>query len=168
MNNKGMTTIELITSFILASIVLIILFNVVISLKDMYISNRVKTELLIKQANLSRSLNKEITSGKIVSAVDETIQDDSKIYSFTIDGIVKELIIKDDEISFDGYTYLLDNSTSSKGVENEYVSTVSLSDSNLLIIDIPIENNMDDHNYGVKVVYRFNAGDITLNLQNNI
>ena len=36
MNNKGMTTIELITSFALATVIFIILFNLLLLLKDIY------------------------------------------------------------------------------------------------------------------------------------
>ena len=164
MNNKGMTVIELITSFVLASIVFIILFNVILSLKDVYVDNGLKTKLLIEQANLSRSLNKEINSSKTIISINKSVDEQSLNYTFTYsDGTSKTLIINDGEITFDGFTYELEDNITSKGIDNDYISVKPLSTFNLLIIDIPVESSSVSGNYGVKVVYRF-TDNIELNL----
>ena len=161
MNNKGMTTIELITSFVLASIVFILLFNVVLSLKDVYITNKLTTKLLINQANLSRSLNKEINSHKEIISI--TKVNDEYVFTYS-DGVVKTLSISEEEIVFDNYTYTFDNDTKLEILDN-YVSIKPLTNSNLLIIDLPISNTSLEGNYGTKVVYQYDSNLVNVSLE---
>ncbi|MBE6139807.1 MAG: hypothetical protein E7174_04870 [Firmicutes bacterium] len=60
MNNKGLTLVELITTFALTAAIVVLLINVVVVIKNVYSNTTVKTELYIKQANLSNILNSKI------------------------------------------------------------------------------------------------------------
>ena len=62
-NNSGFTIIELITSFSLTMVVLIFLFNIVVILKETYVDNSVKSELIINQSLLSTALNEDLYNG---------------------------------------------------------------------------------------------------------
>ena len=58
MNNKGFTMVELIASFSLTSIIVVMLLQIVFSLKEIQEYSDVKTELLTKQATISNKINK--------------------------------------------------------------------------------------------------------------
>ena len=53
MNKKGFTLIELITTFALASVIIVILVNIIGIIKEMYVKTDVKSKLLVEQSNLS-------------------------------------------------------------------------------------------------------------------
>ena len=46
MKNKGFTVVEMLSAFTLSSIIIIILFQLIINLKELYMSSGIKTELL--------------------------------------------------------------------------------------------------------------------------
>ena len=53
MNNKGLTLVELITTFALTSVIVVLLINIVVVIKNVYSKSDIKTELYINQSNLS-------------------------------------------------------------------------------------------------------------------
>ena len=59
LNKKGFTLIELITTFALASVLIIILINIIIVIKNIYSKNDIRSELLLEQSNLSNLINKK-------------------------------------------------------------------------------------------------------------
>ena len=58
-NQNGFTIIELITSFSLTMVVLVFLFNIVIIMKETYMTNTDKSELIVNQSLLSTALNED-------------------------------------------------------------------------------------------------------------
>ena len=174
MNNRGITTIELITSFVLASVIFVILFNVVLMIKDVYSENGIKTELLINQANLSTSLNEKINNDHTLLEPSFNYDSEKEIYTyiFNVDGedISLNICIKENNqyISFNNYTYELsdkvyiDTPIINDGIkigDSDFVYTVGVTDeavfNTMLVIDIPIKSKKVDGNYGVKVVYQY-------------
>lgn len=168
MNNKGMTTVELIASFSLATIIFIILFNLTISLKNIYMDSGIKTNYLIEQANLSSALNSSINSQSTINSVElNTNNDKYTEYSLTIDNEIKPLVIDQNnrKITYDKYTYNYDNKTKIKIDTTKYVTCNNIGpfihmSNNLLIIDIPIYVNNYNENLGVKVLYQINDNEI--------
>ena len=57
MNNKGLTLIELITTFALSAVIIVLLINVVASIRTVYSKVSIKSDLYITQSNLSTALN---------------------------------------------------------------------------------------------------------------
>ncbi len=57
MNNNGFTVVELLTSFALASVVMILLTNILLTIKENYLQNKMEVELESQVALLSRTLN---------------------------------------------------------------------------------------------------------------
>ena len=85
----------------------ILLFNVVLSLKDVYITNKLTTKLLINQANLSNQINSKVLEEEITS-IDLC---DLSTYCYKIkytDDKTLNLVIKEKSISFGNYTYKLE------------------------------------------------------------
>lgn len=66
-NNKGFTVVELIISFSLTAVILILLFQIVLSLKDIYVSSGIKTEILVKNSNLLRSIQTDLQGKSLIS-----------------------------------------------------------------------------------------------------
>lgn len=60
LDNRGFTIIELITSFSLTMVILVFLFNIVIILKENFVYNSLKSELIINQSLMSTALNEDL------------------------------------------------------------------------------------------------------------
>ena len=161
-NNKGFTLVELITSFALASVIMIFIFNIVVLLKNNYISKSVRTDLLIKQSLLSQKINEDFKSNNIkdVVACDNT----KKCYEVTFaDDTKKRITISADDktITYGDYVYEISSASYTNKI-NVTVKKITASDNtlndSLLVIDIPIYNKKyANTNFGVKVVYQFNS-----------
>lgn len=162
MNKKGFTLVELITSFALASVIMIFIFNIVVILKQNYISKSVRTDLMIKQALLSQKINEDFTNNNIKEVA--TCDSVKKCYEITFsDNSKKKLTVSSDDktITYGDYSYALTNSSYATkinvSVEKDNVTDITLNDS-ILIIDVPIYNKKYANvNFGVKVIYQFNS-----------
>ena len=58
MKNKGFTVIELVLTISLVSVVMIILFQIIFLVKNLYVESGVKVKLLQKQLVISEKINK--------------------------------------------------------------------------------------------------------------
>ena len=164
MNNKGFTLVELITTFAVASVVALILFNVVLSIKNTYSKANMKTNLLINQANLSNQVNSK--------ALDENIIEidlcDLSTYCYKIkytDGKTLNLVIKEKSVSFGNYTYKLENGSyvDLNNIKLSYKTFDGIIDSkdSILNIKVPIKSKqIENHDFGLNFVYLYNNGDI--------
>ena len=65
MNNKGFTVVELLASFTLTMIITTLLFEVVLELKDVYVSSELETAIKNENALIAREINKQIDNGNI-------------------------------------------------------------------------------------------------------
>jgi len=159
-NNKGFTIVELITSFALASVVMIFLFTIVMFLKNNFIVKSVKTDLLIKQSLFSKELNKDFRNNRLMSY--NTCGAKCFEYHFS-DGTTKQLIVSEsgDLIKYGDYTYELPNSSYAGTIHTsvEYFNVDNnLVNDGILVIDIPIKNKKyPNENFGVKIIYQFNS-----------
>ncbi len=166
MKKNGFTLVELITSFALASVIMIFIFNIVVILKQNYISKSVRTDLMIKQALLSQKINEDFTNNNIKDVI--TCDNVKKCYEITFaDDTKKKLTISADDKTItygndtDSYAYQLTNSSYATkinvSVKNVAVDDNTLSDS-ILVIDVPIYNKKyNNDNFGVKIIYQFNS-----------
>ena len=69
MNKKGFTVVELIVSFALVMIVVVILVQIVTIVKTLYLNAGIKTELLHKQAIMNRKISQRFNQKDIKAAV---------------------------------------------------------------------------------------------------
>lgn len=165
MNKKGFTVIELITTFALSTVIIIILINVVLMIKNIYSENNIKSELLIEQSNLSNLINKKFTKDNLKTY--EACNDSSFCYKFEfVDGTTSTLVVGDDYIKFDSYKYKIKSGTSigeSKlEITDVEVSSTEVNNS-ILVIKIPIINKIyPNEDFGINLVYQYNSNKITL------
>ena len=153
MKNKGFTLVELITTLALVATIIIILMNVVLTIKDLYFKYDTKTILYINQANLSKELNSKIKNNpyKYLSTTNPYTCNSSGCTFNRIDGTSPELSVTPQRISFDGYVYRFEDGTS--GSFNYNVVQVGGVDT-FLNIRIDINNVLyPGQNFGVNIVY---------------
>ncbi len=68
LNQKGFTIVELLTSFMLATVVLIFLFNILLSIKEGYLGHKENTDMATDQSFISRIINEDAHNYVLTSA----------------------------------------------------------------------------------------------------
>ena len=159
MDRKGFTLIELLPSLTLTSIVCILLFQVIFILKDIYTNDSIKTELLIKTANVSESINSIFRKNNI-----ETIRNcqinTSNCLKFTFkDGSSYELKLdrENKTITFGNFSAVLtDTSEIYDDLDACYFSVNNSTVYDTFIrIRIPVRDNLVEENFDINVVYQY-------------
>lgn len=146
MNSKGLTLVELIVTFALATGLVIILLNVLIIIKNNYQDTDVKTTLVVNQSTLSNLMNNAFRNDNLASY--STCEGDF-CYEFIFkDGTSSTLKIVNKRISFGEYIYDLDSSTN-------VVSPSLTIDNPYLVIKIPIKTKLyPNEDFGINLVYK--------------
>ena len=165
MNKKGFTLLELITSVTLTGVVCILLFQVIFSLKDIYTSDSIKTEILIKKSNVAKKIN-EIFENEISTIRDCENNKSANCLEFTtLNGSVYELELNRDKnyISFgDFVTKFSDTTVIYDDLDACYY--YSLVDNNtsyntFIKIRIPIEDSLLEEKFDINVIYQYSNND---------
>ena len=162
MKDKGFTLIELITTFALSAVIMILLINVI---RNIYSKTDIKTELYINQSNLSNLLNKKINNGNLNSYT--SCGNGEFCYEFKfLDGDSIRLTVEERRIKFGNFTYVLDKKTRAVNptLTKEFVVTEDInSNDSFLIIKIPIKNDLYPNiDFGINLVYQYNSSKVTL------
>lgn len=159
-NNKGFTVVELLVTFSLTMIIVIFLMQIIIVLKDIYVSNDVKTKLLNKQSILSYKINQEF----ITKRLDSSTKCGSNCINFIFyDGTTTKLEIDKEKktITFGDYkTELISGSEFGNIEVTSNIAVVNNPSFNnaILNINIPIYNKLfRNKNYGVNVNLQYNT-----------
>ena len=157
MNNKGFTLVELITTFAITSVIIIILMNVIVIIKDILSNTEIKTELYINQWNLSNAINSRIRNNENHLIEYDTCEDASFCYMFTFeDYTTSKLMIEDSVITFDKYVYKLDKNTKVIDPTLETIADTSTSNTHLdlIVLKIPIKSSIyPDLDFGITSIY---------------
>jgi len=160
MKKKGFTTVELVVSFALVMTIAVLLFQVVLNLKNLYVNSGMKTQLLNKQAIITNQINERLLEKKIDSYT--SCGEDCLRFVY-MDGTSEDLIVNKQEkyIEFaDNRTYLIDKSNFGSIVLDTYTTPVfqDYHNDSMLIINLPIYYNNDTKkDYGVRIVYQYNS-----------
>ena len=159
MNNKGLTLIELITTFALSAVIIVLLINVVVSIRNVYSKVSVKSDLYITQSNLSNALNSKLHGNQLDSY--EVCTDSTFCYNFTlVNGETLKLVVEENKITVGDQVYKLTGKTK---VANPSLTAgyIELNDeykgNDILVLKIPIINELYPNiDFGVNVVYLYN------------
>lgn len=159
MNNKGMTLVELITTFALTTVIVVLLINVIVVIRNIYSKASIKSELYINQSNLSIALNSKINNDNLDSYVECTDTSFCYIFNF-INGESIKLTVSDNQIKFGEVVYKLNEKTK---VENPSLSVEYLdlsensSGNNILVLKIPVICELYPNiDFGINLVYLYN------------
>ena len=160
LNNKGFTLVELITTFALSSVIIIILINIVIIMKENYVKIDMKSNLIIEQSNLSYLINSKFNKLELTGY--ETCFDTDFCYIFTFNGgDDSKLIVGNDFITFDNYTYKMFEGSiiGERFLEINNIETLTSEVNNsFLTIKIPITNSLyNNTNFGINFTYQYNS-----------
>ena len=149
MNNKGFTLVELITTFALTATLIVLLVNIVLVIKDIYVKYEIKTELLIKQGDLYTALYNRIDLGDSKEYTTKVSSCGSGCYRLTFDDTTHEdIVVTSKKITFGDFVY-----KAPKGVtfNSELVNTGNVAFKLLHIsINHQLYNNQD---FGIKMVF---------------
>ena len=165
MNKKGFTLIELITTFALASVIIVILINIVVVMKNIYSKDDLKTKLLINQSSLSHALNSKLNNDLIDSYI--SCSSTGFCYKFNlVDGSEIELKITENIIKFGDYVYKLEDGVeiNNPSITKKTIPSTNIDiDNSFLIIKIPIKSNLyNNEDFGINLIYMYNSNKINL------
>lgn len=163
-NQGGFTIIELITSFSLTMVVLIFLFNIVLIMKETYVSNSTKSDLIINQSLISVALNEDLYNEAVSFTSTTCGSGYDKCYNVVLsDGSNKKLSISssnskkkikygDVELSDDSFDNLDYNICYYKN------SATSSNLDSFVNIKITIDSNViENQTFGINVVYPYDS-----------
>ena len=153
LNNKGFTVVELLASFTLTMIITTLLFEVVLELKDVYVSSELETSIKNENALIAREINKQISNGNIPTECGGSIctLSDGKQINISSNRSVK---IGNKTFEMPEGTYINDNySITSKCSED--VSLASNSENCFLTVKYTVtaENFSDDVSFNLVSSY---------------
>lgn len=159
MKKKGFTLIEITVTFSLIAVVIVLLFEIIISLREIYIKGDFQTTLLMKQGILTKKINedfqdlklKSITScGKFCITLNYRTNDS---YNLSLD-------IENNRIQYHDYVWQLPEGSTIGQVETSvYESNLTTSiftNNSILKIDIPVTNKLLEKDYGIHILYQYN------------
>lgn len=169
MNKKGMTIVELIVSFALTAVIAFFLTEVVLFLREAYVENGIKTELISKQTLISTKINDLFNSKRIREAKDcgdncvEIVFDDSSIEQIYFN-------VNANLVSIGGYTVKLPESAK---IGTITIGTTNLTNSDkfnsIFQIFVPITSNLlKDKHFDVNIIYQYNNNTENWSYNSNI
>ncbi len=167
---KGFTLVEFAISFCLISTISLLLFELIISMKTLYINGNIKTTMLDKQAIILKRIYDDYNNYDL-----KTVQNcGDKCYRFTYlkkDTTIKTadlmIDVENKKISYDDYTMKLENGSYigdiTTSVNNEIMNNTTINNS-LLTINIPIYNSMVDGDYGFNINMPYISTQTSINI----
>lgn len=177
-NNKGFSVLELIVSFSLTMVIVIVLFEIIVYMKELYEKSVTQTELINKQ----NIITDYIYSDLIDNNVNEISICGNNCINFSYDnGEIKQLNWNTElnTLQYDNYKInLIRNTNFDQNLElkyNEYtlngvkICHRGINDSNetnsYISIKIPISNALfENKDFGLDIFYTYNINSVFLDL----
>lgn len=164
-NKKGFTLIELAVTFSLIAVIVILLFQTVISLREVYIKGDLQTTLLSKQGIFTKKINDDLQNLKlssITSCGDFCITLEYQ----TKDSYNLSLNITENSIQYHDYVWKLPEGAAIGQVEtilyqDSTITSTTLNNAILKIV-IPVSHKLLEEDYGINILYQYNLSDVTL------
>ena len=157
MKNKGFTLVELITTFALASVIIILLLNIIVLIKNIYVETNLKTELYINQSNLSNMLNKKIRDDNLLEIIQEKNEDNTIFEIKLKSGEDFFLKVYNNKIECGNYNYRFPSGVSIDIDKVEFSTKLyeeSIPKKEIYILKVPIKANLyPDIDFGINLVY---------------
>lgn len=160
-NNHGFTVIELVVSFTITLVVILLLFQIVISLKDLYVKDGIRTELLIKQSLMGEKITTDFTDHKVLAAAKCSGEENCIAIMFD-NGSEKTLSYNKSTnlFHYGDYTTKLVSGSKFGSIEimNEtFLNIPTGRNDSLIKIKIPVTHNLVKGDYGIKIDYLYDS-----------
>lgn len=152
MNKKGFTVVEMGLSFCLIFTICILLFQVVLSLKEIYIRSDVETTLLNKQGIMLNKIYKDLESKRVQSVEACNVYATACVKFNFLDGTYAQLYTSNSgkKITYDNYTWELDDASIG---EIQIVKNLT-NEKTYFSLQISVTNSLlDEKDYGLDIVY---------------
>ncbi len=151
MKNRGFTVVELMTTFVLISVIATLLIKLTISLKELYISGDMRTVLLTKQGTLTDKIKNDLNN-KVLSEIKSC---GDNCITFTYDTGSKNLKVDKTKkiITYDNYSIKLSDSSS---FEDIYINKDDFDIGSIIKINVSIKNKLLKGDYGISIVSQIN------------
>lgn len=163
MNKKGFTIIELVVSFSLTMVVVLVLFEIVLVLKDLFEVSGLKSELLNKQSLITQKLYEDINENNIYSI--QQCGDYCLTFTFN-DNTTKELEIDKENLTFKygNLVVAFPQTTLFGNIIFETISTTSQSaNSSIFRINVPISSSLvSDMTYNIDISMLYDSTQLTV------
>lgn len=154
---RGFTLVEIIVTFSLISVVTVLLLELIISLREVYIKGDLQTTMLSKQGILTKKINtdlqelnlKEITN---CGAFCITFSYQTGVrYDLSLD-------IEKNAIRYHDYTWELPEGAKIGTVDTSIYqnSTTTGTNNAILKIVIPVTHKLLEKDYGIEILYQYN------------
>lgn len=169
-NIKGSTIVELVVSISMLFVIVTFLFQIIISLKEVYNSSGIKTEMLNKQVVISKMINDDLKHHKLEMAL-KCNNLNTCLALYFEDGSYKtlELIPKTDEtpaylIYGDYKAELVSGSNfGSYSITSETIAEATGVNNSIMNINIPITHPLlREENYGINIIYQYNSNTTSI------
>ena len=167
-SNKGFTIVELLSTFVLSSVIIMLLFQLIINLKDIYQSSGIKTDMLNKKNIITDKIYTDLNEKKAINidycdrsliCIDFTFQDGS-MRRFEADEVNKTISYGDSTIKLTNGSYFDDISVSTTDLQT---------DEKIFNMNVPIYNTLlKNENFGINIVYTYNQNETTNNYGNKL
>lgn len=155
---KGFTVVELIVSIVLATSIAIFLLQLLLSVKDVYEKNDLKTQIINKQSLITKMIN---------TSFDKIIYNITKCGSYCVtfefsDGDTKDFIVSftDNTITIGNYKTKLPRDTYIKDARIDIIKSATF-DSNknnaILKLSIVLKNDELENDFEINGIYQFNT-----------
>ena len=158
---KGFTVIELIVSFVLVSIISIILFELIFSIKELYVSGDIKTTLLNKQGIMTKKIYDDLNEDTLTEIKSCGVS--CLIFKYP-EGERKLLVdVGANTLTYGNYTMKLIDGSHFGELSFNNSNTDSLLNVSEFYIKIPILSDFLDEDFGIHIVKTYNTGSIIIN-----
>lgn len=153
---RGFTLVEFAISFCLIATMSLLIFELIVSMKTLYINGNIKTTMLDKQAIMLKRIYDDYNNYELNSVQNCGTNCLRFQYSKNNNNKITDLIINKDNstITYDDYTIKLENGTYFGEITisvNDNVSANTTINNSLLTINIPIYNKLFQGNYGLNI-----------------
>lgn len=157
-NNKGLSVVELIVSFVLCILVFVFIIQVVSAVEELYINLGIKTELLNKQSLISEEINSKFLKNKIILIKNcgenclTFFYKDNTYQKMQIDKELNNFIFGEAIYNFNGLGFV-DALTVTLNSDRTY-------DKGILTINLNVKNSIfDNGKYVIKALCQYDSSE---------
>ncbi len=160
---KGFTVIELIVSFTLVSVISIVLFQLIFTLKELYVSGDIQTTLLNKQGIMTKKIYDDLNDDNLTQISSCGVS----CLIFNYQGEERKLIVDvaANTMTYDNYSMKLIEGSSFGQLSFDYSENDG---DNIFSLNIPIKSNLLDGDFGIHIVKTYKKDEIAVNNKLNI
>ena len=165
MQKKGFTLIEMSVTFSLIAVITILLFQLIISLREVYIKGDLQTTMLTKQGILTKKINDDLNNLHLKSITSCGAFCITFHYQ-TGASYNLSLNIETNSIRYHDYTWKLPEGSkigtvTTSNYNDSAVVDISLYDS-ILKIEIPVSHKLLEHDYGLSFIYQYHTSVVSI------